>query len=193
MTFICRTYNKRMDKVNVKGHEIKVKVTKSAYDRKSILFANNIIAELKKLGIEREDVKIETNIAGNKNEPALIEFWSEGYYCRFSYSMTKRFIDNMYVIMKLIETEVSEVLTGAKEIYQFYQAFSSEVDRKEIKKELAEAKKVLGLNEEKNDVGVIDQVYKKLARKNHPDMGGSLEEFQKINWAHKLIKKEMGL
>lgn len=180
--------------VLVKGHEIEVKVTKSAYDRKAVLFANNIIDELKKLGITRDDVEIKTNIIGNRDVPAVIEFWGDGHYCRFSYSMTKRFIDNLYVIMELIKIEVNEVLIGRKQILEFYQTFTEDGDRKTISKDLAAAKIVLGLSEDEKNLDIINAAYKKLAKEHHPDMnGGSMEEFQKINKAHKLIKKEMGL
>lgn len=181
-----------MEEFSVKGHIIKVKVTKSAYDRKAVLFANNIIDELRKLNIPRDDIEISTNILGNKNVPASIEFWTNGHYLRFSYSMTKRFIDNLYVIMELIKLEVNEVLEGKKELNEFYHTFTEDGDRKEISKNLKEAKTHLGLDENEKDVEKINQIYKKLARSHHPDLGGNLEEFQKINKAHKLIKKEMG-
>lgn len=182
----------KMSTVKVKGHEIEVKITKSGYDRKAVLYANSIVEELKKLNIPRDDVEIKTNILGNKNFPATVEFWSDGHYLRMSYTMTKRFIDNLYVILELIKLEVNEVLNGRKHISEFYQTFSEDSSRKEIKKELNAAKKALGLDEDEKDVDTINQVYKKLARSSHPDLGGNLEEFQEINKAHKLIKKEMG-
>jgi len=181
-----------MNEVSVKGHVIKIKITKTGCDRKAVLFANNIIDELKKLNISRDDIEIKTNVLGGKNFPATIEFWTDGHYLRFSYSMAKRFIDNLYVIQELVKLEVEEVLSGKKDISQFYHVFTGDSDRKEIAKELKEAKLILGLNEEENNTDVINQAYKKLARINHPDLGGSLEEFQNINKAHKLIKKEMG-
>jgi hypothetical protein len=182
-----------MSTVSVKGHEIEIKITKSNYDRKAVLFANNIIEELKKLNITRDDIEIKTNILGNKNIPATIEFWAQGHYMRFSYSMAKRFIDNLYVIQKVIEIEVNEVLIGKKEMLEFFHTFSEDTKSKDISKELKIAKQELGLDENENDIDKINVEYKKLARKHHPDMGGNLEEFQKINKAHKLIKKQMGL
>ena len=182
-----------MDEYLVKGHNIKAKVTKSAYDRKAVLFANNIIEELKKLNITRDDIEIKTNVIGNKNFPATIEFWSGGHYLRFSYSLTKRFIDNMYVIKELIRLEVQDVLSGKKTIEEFYHDFSEHGDRKKLTKELDQAKVTLGLKEDEDDLDVINNAYKKLARVHHPDIGGDLEEFKKVNKAHKLIKKEMGI
>jgi len=182
-----------MNTVLVKGHEIPVKITKAGYSRKAVLFANNIIDELKLLGIVRDDVKIETNILGNKNLPATIEFWAQGHYMRFSFSQAKRFIDNLYVIKELIKIEVNLVLTKQKEISEFFHIFSETEDRKKISKNLIEAKKTLGVDEDEKDFDVINKAYRKLARNHHPDAGGNLDSFQEINKAHKLIKKEMGL
>lgn len=181
-----------MNRVAVKGHEIDVKVTKSAYSRKAVLFANTIVEELKKLGITRDEIEIETHILGNKDVPATLEFWTQGQYMRFSYSQTRRFIDNLYVIKEVILREVEEVVTGKKDIWEFLTLFSGDHDSKKIKFELEEAKRVLGVEEDEKNFDTIHNAYKKLARKHHPDLGGDLETFQSINKAHKLIKKEMG-
>lgn len=182
-----------MDKFLVKGHQIPVKVTKSAYDRKAVLFANNIVDELKKIGITRDDINVETSVLGNKNVPAVLEFWAQGYYLRFSFSLAKRFIDNLYVISELIKLEVREVLEGRKEMGEFLESFSEDSGGKELADGLKQAKVDLGLDESESDLEVIDREYKKLARKHHPDAGGDLEEFKKVNKAHKLIKKQMGI
>jgi len=182
-----------MTKLVVKGHEITLKVTKTATDRKAVQFANNIVEELRKLGITRDDIEIEINILGSKRVPATLEFWANGYYLRFTYSMAKRFIDNLYIIQELIKLEVAEVLAGKKDLQEFLHQFQADDDEKELKKELKEAKLTLGLEEDETDVDKINKIYKKLARAHHPDLGGNLDEFQKINKAHKLIKKEMGL
>lgn len=178
---------------SVKGHEIELKITKSAYDRKAIMFANSIVEELNKLNIVRDDIEIKTNILGSKNIPATLEFWAQGHYLRFSYTLTKRFIDNLYIIKELVRIEVDEVLKGKKDLLEFFQTFAGESNRKEITKELINAKKILKLDENEHDLEVINKAYKKLAREHHPDLGGSMEEFQNINKAHKFIKKEMGL
>lgn len=182
-----------MKTYTVKGHQIVGKITKSGYSRKAVVFENNIVNDLKKLGIIRDDIEVLTDAVGNKNIPAELQFWVAGHYCRFTYSMTKRFIDNLYIISKLVELEVKEVLDEKKDIHEFLNVFKETGERKEIVKELIEAKKTLGLDEKEEDVEVINQAYKKLARKAHPDLGGDMQEFQKINKAHKLIKKEMGL
>jgi hypothetical protein len=182
-----------MESFLVKGYSIESKVTKSAYDRKAVLFANTIVEELRKLGIPRDDIEIKTNILGNKNVPALLEFWTQGRYLRFSFSLTKRFIDNLYIISQLVKLEVQDVLEEKKTIQEFLEDFSESSSSKKLALELREAKELLGLDEKESNVELINQEYKKLARKHHPDAGGDVEEFKKINKAHKLIKKEMGI
>jgi hypothetical protein len=182
-----------MESFLVKGYSIESKVTKSAYDRKAVLFANTIVEELRKLGIPRDDIEIKTNILGNKNVPALLEFWTQGRYLRFSFSLTKCFIDNLYIISQLVKLEVQDVLEEKKTIQEFLEDFSESSSSKKLALELREAKELLGLDEKESNVELINQEYKKLARKHHPDAGGDVEEFKKINKAHKLIKKEMGI
>ena len=182
-----------MDRVAVKGHEIDVKVTKSAYSRKAVLFANNIVEELKKVGVTRDEIEIDTHILGNKDVPATLEFWTQGQYMRFSFSKARRFIDNLYVIKEVISKEVEEVIAGRKELQEFLTLFSGDYDSKDMKVELEEAKRILGVEDEEKNFDTIHNAYKKLARKHHPDLGGDIELFQKINKAHKLIKKEMGI
>lgn len=176
----------------VKGHDIKEKVVKTGYDRKAVQYANHIIDELKKIGIPRDDIRIETNILGNKNIPAVMECWCDGYYLRFSYAQTKRFVDNLYIIREVIRKEIDLIIKGEKDIIEFLESFKETGDKKEISKEIASARVTLGLDEGEDDEQVINLSYKKLARKHHPDLGGSMDEFQEINNAHKLLKKELG-
>ncbi len=182
-----------MVKLNVKGHEITLKQVKASYDRYAVMYANNIVEELKKLNISRDDIEIETNILGNKRVPAVIEFWADGHYLRFSYSLAKRFIDNLYIIKELIRMEVEEVISKRKDLIAFYHTFSENADAKDMSKDLAAAKVTLGLSENEIDIEIINKAYKKLARSHHPDLGGDMDEFQNINKAHKLIKKSMGM
>ncbi|MFP4401812.1 MAG: DnaJ domain-containing protein [Candidatus Nanoarchaeia archaeon] len=182
-----------MNSYSLKGHEISLKITKSGYNRKAVIFVNNIVNDLKKIGIQRDDVEIKIPSLANRNMPAVLEFWLDRHYCRYSYSMAKRFIDNLYLISKLIEIEVREVIDGKKDIQEFYSLFTeSSKSVKSLESDLKDAKLLLELDENEQDVETINVAYKKLARKHHPDLGGSMEEFQQINKAHKLIKKEMG-
>jgi len=177
-----------MAKVRVKGHEIEAKVTKSAYDRKAIQFVNNTVEALNKLGIHRDDIEIPTNIMGNKNIPAQATWYFDGYNMHFSYSQTRRFIDNLYIIMKVIELEVKEVLEERKSEDDFIRTFSEEDDFKEAR---TKARETLGLNPSEEDIEIINKAYKFLAKKHHPDLGGDIEKFQEVNRAHKILKREL--
>lgn len=181
-----------MNTYTLKGHTISIKPIKSAYDRKAVLFANTITEALKQLGVHRDDISIETRIRGNSNEAAVVEFWTQGHYLRVSYALTKRFVDNLQVIKQVIQKEVDEVIKGEKTMHEFLETFTENSSRKEISKEVKTAKKTLGLSEDEDDMAIINKKYRELAQLYHPDAGGSMEEFQKINKAHKLIKKEMG-
>ncbi|MCH8520032.1 MAG: J domain-containing protein [Nanoarchaeota archaeon] len=182
-----------MQTYTVKGHEIALKVTKTGCNRKATQLVNSIVTSLKQIGVVRDDIEVVIPPLANRIEPAVLEFWLNRYYCRFSYSRANRFIDNLYLISKLIEIEVEEVISGKKDIQEFYSMFNeSKSDMKKLDKSINEAKVLLGVSESEKDVEVINLAYKKLARKHHPDLGGDIEEFQRINQAHKLILKEMG-
>ena len=71
---------------------------------------------------------------------------------------------------------------------EFSQHFSEDHD---IAKKRIEAREILGVDEDCLDVELINKNYKNLARKHHPDMGGDMETFKKINNAHKTLKREL--
>lgn len=182
-----------MQTYTIKGHEIPLKVTKTGCNRKAVQLVNSIVTSLKQIGVVRDDIEVSIPPLANRQSPAVLEFWLNRYYCRCSYSKALRFIDNLYLITQLIEIEVQEVISGKKDIHEFYSMFNeSKSDMKTLNKSLHEAKALLGLEENEKNIEVINLAYKKLARKHHPDLGGDVEEFQKINKAHKLILKEMG-
>ena len=182
-----------METFTVKGHEIPLKITKTGCNRKAVQLVNSIVADLKLIGVVRDDVEVEIPTLANRISPAVLEFWLNRHYCRFSYSKAKRFVDNLYLISKLITNEVREVVENRKDIYEFYSMFNeTKSEMKALDKSLSDAKLLLGLEKREDNIDTINLAYKKLARKHHPDLGGDIEEFQNINKAHKLILKEMG-
>ena len=89
----------------------------------------------------------------------------------------------------MIELEIKSLITKKKTREEFIADFSEERDVEEKRKE---ARKVLGVEHDVIDMGVIDAQYKDLAKKNHPDMpGGDTEKFKTINHAHKVLKREL--
>ncbi len=179
-----------MAKVKVKNYEIELKTVTSGYDRKAVIYVNNIYESLKKIGIENFDVKVPTNVLGNKNIPAFAEWYFDGHHLQYRYGGCNRFIDNLYVISKVIDLEVNELLSKSKTVQDFIYDFTEEKDVKETRNN---ARELLGLDPKENNLEVINKKFKDLSRELHPDMpGGDLERFQAVNKAHKLLKKELG-
>jgi hypothetical protein len=100
-----------------------------------------------------------------------------------------RFVENLYIIDKVLKIEVEKLISGEINTDQFCREFSEDDD---LSEQLIEARKTLGVSETEKDFELISKKYKDLARTHHPDMPeGDHELFQKINSAHKLIKKEL--
>lgn len=174
--------------MEVKGHEITpVKITNNFY-RRAIQYKNNIINTLRKIGLkDEEDAEIEVPVAAMKNLTASIGWYMFDSYLHFSFGKLK-YVENLYIISKVIEIEVERLLS--KEITQdeFIEMFEEDEDILEQQKK---ARKLLEV-EDTQDMNIITAKYKELAKQHHPDAGGSTEQFKAINKAHKVIKKELG-
>lgn len=179
-----------MVKIKVKGYEFELKTVTSGYDRKAVIYVNNIYEALKKLGLESYDVKVPTDILGNKNLPAFAEWYFDGHHLQYRYGGCNRFIDNLYVVSKVIELEVESVVNKTKTVADFIYDFTEEKDVKETRNN---AREILGVDPKENNLEVINKKFKELSRELHPDMpNGDLDKFQALNKAHKLLKKELG-
>jgi curved DNA-binding protein CbpA len=66
------------------------------------------------------------------------------------------------------------------------------IEDSDILEQRKEARKTIGVHEESMDFNEINQIYKKLSKEYHPDRpNGDTIMFQKINHAHKVLKKEL--
>jgi hypothetical protein len=88
----------------------------------------------------------------------------------------------------VLEFEVADVLADKKPIQEFIGEFSEEED---VDKQRKEARATLGVAEDSLNMEEIDQKYKALAKKHHPDAGGDVNEFKKVNAAHKILRREL--
>ncbi len=175
--------------VKIKGNEIEEPKITNSFDRRAIQIQNNIILTLKKLGIERDNVKMPIEKVPQKKAPASVSWWMEGRDLKYSYSLMPRFIENLYIIDKVLKIEVEKLLSKEINLDQFSREFSEDDD---LSEQLKSARKTLGVDESEKDFELISKKYKDLARQHHPDMPeGDHELFQKVNSAHKLIKKEL--
>jgi hypothetical protein len=178
-----------MTTVKVKGHEIYVKPVFDSFNRRAQKFKNNIITTLRKLGLTEDDVEIELETVAIKNVAASASWWYDGQNQYCSYGGMNKYVENLYVVSKVIELEVNAFLSGEKIQDDFIREF---MEDKDIEEQRKEARKLLGVEPDCKDMDIINQKYKILAKKYHPDMPeGDIDMFKKINNAHKMLKREL--
>ncbi|NOQ37835.1 DnaJ domain-containing protein [archaeon] len=174
--------------VNIKGHEINVMITKVAFNRKALQFNNNIIALLKRIGVDGYDIEIPLESIAIKKAKASVTWYMAGHRLYYSHNQQRKFVDNMYVLYKVIEAEVNMVLSEKKTLDDFFAAFKESDDVDDKRKE---ARDFFGVDHDETDWSVIDKKYKNMAREMHPDMPtGDTERFKQLNNAHKILKRE---
>lgn len=175
--------------ITIKGHEFPALLVRDSYSRRALQYKNNIISTLGEIGVTDDDIDIEIEPVAIKNVPASVTWYAEGYRMYYSYKAGKRFVDNLYIVSKVIECEVASLRAGKKTFEEFLLEFSEKDDVEHTRKE---AREILGVDENELDMSLIDKKYKELAKKYHPDMpDGDTEMFKKINNAHKVLKREL--
>ena len=175
--------------IKIKGNEIESPSIASSFDRKAVQIQNSIIQTLRPLGVDRDHVNITLVKIAQKRAPASVSWYFNGRNLKYSYSQMKNFVENLYIIDKVLKFEVAKLLAEEITPSQFMHEFSEDDN---LSDQLQEARKTLGVDPNETDFELISKKYKDLARKHHPDMpDGNHDTFQKINAAHKLIKKEL--
>lgn len=172
--------------VRVKGYEITEIKVKNSFLRRAQAYKNSIESNLKKLGIHEDNIEINLENNAIARRPAKASWYFDGHYHFYSYNRSK-FVENMYVISKLIGLFVSDVLNDVKSLAEFSAAFTEDQD---IDKKRIEARNYFGL-EQDFTVEQVNKKYKLLSKKLHPDMPeGNTENFKELNEMHKIIKRE---
>lgn len=178
-----------MTTITIKGHAFTSVLARDSFGRRALQYKNNIISVLGKLDLTDDDIIIDIEPVVIKNVPASATWYFDGYRMYYSYKSAKRYIDNLYVVYKVIAFEVADLLSGKKTFEEFLSDFTEKDDVEHMRKE---ARKTLGIAPDVLDLSVIDKKYKELAKTCHPDMhGGDTEMFKKINTAHKILKREL--
>jgi len=178
-----------MTKTRIKGHEINTIVVRDTFNRRAIQFSNNIINTLKKIGLTDNDVDIKLEVSPMKKCLASASWYFEGKHLYYSYNRLNNFVENLYVVLKVIECEVNELLNNEKTAEEFILIFSED---KDVENKRKKARETLGLDHNILDMNVINTKYKLLAKECHPDMpNGNNEKFKTINHAHKILKREL--
>ena len=178
-----------MAKVKIKGHEFEAVIARDSFNRRAVQYANKIIDILRKIGPTEDDIDVPIEAAAMKKAPASATWYFEGYHLHYSYTASGRFVDNLYVVFKVIEFEVNMLLNEERAINDFIAEFSED---KDVKKQREEAREILGVSKDTIDLEIIDKRYKELAKQHHPDMeSGDTDKFKAINRAHKILKREL--
>jgi len=178
-----------MTKLKIKGHEFEAVIARDSFHRRAVQYSNKIIETLRKIGLTEDDIDVPVEAAAMKKAPASATWYLEGYHLHYSYGAAGRFVDNLYVVFRVIELEVTALLNKEKTINDFIGEFSED---KDVKKQREEARDVLGLSHDVIDMDIIDKQYKELAKQHHPDMQeGDVDKFKAINRAHKILRREL--
>ena len=178
-----------MTLITIKGHEVNTIVVKDTFNRRALQFRNNIIELLGKISVIEDDIEIPMENVALKKAPASVSWYFDWHHMHYSYNACRKFVENLYVVQKVIELEITALIDGEKTVEDFTAEFREETDIVERRKD---AREVLGLEHDVIDMEVIDKAYKNLAKEHHPDKeGGDVIKFKEINHAHKVLKREL--
>jgi hypothetical protein len=178
-----------MATIKVKGYEFNAPGIKDSFNRRALSFKNNIIKNLRQIGLTEDDVEIELEPVAIKRVAASASWYVDGYHLHYSYAGSGKYVDNLYVVSKIIECEVHAVIDGTKTVDQFITDFTEE---KDVKKEREAAREFLGVDVDSIDLDEINARYRVLAKELHPDVsGGDVEKFKMLNRAHKILRREL--
>ena len=112
--------------LKVKGYELEEPVFRDSFDRRAIKVQNNIFATLKQLNIDRDDAKVSMEKMARKKAKASVSFWFEGRNLKYTYHQMPRFIDNLYVVDKILEIYVNQLFEKEITLDQFHREFSDD-------------------------------------------------------------------
>jgi DnaJ-like protein len=178
-----------MGLIKIKGHEFDVILIKDSFNRRAQKFKNNIINTLKFIGLTEDDVDLELESIAMRKTSASVSWYVDGFHLHYSYSGCNKYVENLYVVSKLIEFEINAIVEGGKTIDQFIIDFTEKHD---IKERRIKARELLGVEHDSLDINLISKKYKHLAKDLHPDMpNGDTEKFKAVNLAHKTLKREL--
>jgi DnaJ domain. len=175
--------------LKIKGHEIGSVVVKGASNRRAIQFQNNIITILRKIGVNENDIDIPLERLAMKKVKASATWWLGDDRMHYSHNMQKNYVENLYVLSRVIDIEANRVLSGDITIADFISEFKED---KDVHQKRQEAREFFGCDHDETDFTVINEKYKMLSKELHPDKPtGDLEKFKELNVAHKILKREL--
>lgn len=143
-----------MAKITIKGYEINTVEARDSFDRRAVQYRNNIITTLKKIDVSENDINIEVLPNAFKKAKARAEWQIEGNNLAFEYDLAGKFVDNLYVVQKIIELEVNSIIAGKKDKADFIKEYleksddenSSNVNHKKQAENLSDRHKFAKMN-----------------------------------------------
>jgi hypothetical protein len=109
--------------IKVKGHEFNVPLVRDAFHRRAVQFKNKIVDTLKNIDLTEDDIDIPVELLASRKAPASATWFFEGYRLHYSYNGGK-FVENLYVVSKVIELELKALFSEKKTVDEFIRDFS---------------------------------------------------------------------
>lgn len=177
-----------MSMVNIKGYDFKEITIRDSYNRRALQYQNKIIGLFKKFGLSEDDVDIVLENNAMRKAQASVSWYMLDEHLFFSYNGCAKYVENLAMVSQVIEFFLYLLSEGEITREEFIKEFEEDHD---VLRQRKEAREVLGVDEKSTDFEEIHKKYKLLAKEHHPDIGGDTERFQKINAAHKILKREL--
>src|SRR3989344_5289443 len=98
-------YSFKMTKLKIKGYEFDAIIARDSFNRRAVQYTNKIIDTLRKIELTEDDVDIPIEAVAMKKAPASATWYFDGYRLHYSYAASDKFVDNLYVVFKVIEIE----------------------------------------------------------------------------------------
>ncbi|MFA6064414.1 MAG: DnaJ domain-containing protein [archaeon] len=178
-----------MEVLKIKGHSVNFIPTKDNFNRRALQYKNRLISALEKLGTAQDQIDLDLNGFCGREAKASVTWYFNGFRMYYECSTQKKYVDNIFIISKIIENEVELVLSETKPLEEFIAEFREDED---VHDERKEAREFFGLDEKHKDMEEINKKYKELAKSLHPDTPtGDVEKFKQLNHHHKILKREL--
>ena len=178
-----------IETISVKGHKFLLIKAKDSFNRRALQYKNKLITSLGKLGVKRDDVDLELDGYCGRNDKAVVTWYHNKHRMEYKVESQVKYVDNLFIVAKVIEHEVELVLSEQKPLEEFINEYSEDED---VGKERKAAREYFGLEEDHMDIEEVNKKYKELAKTHHPDTPtGNVDKFKELNHHHKILKREL--
>lgn len=180
--------------ISVNGSMVIIKSTISRFTKTAFVMSQEILKDLKKIGIDSSyvDLPIPRNSLSREESTAQISWRANKEEFYYSCNTQERFVDNLGVIAKVIHQETYAIRNGLKSFGMVMNQFRLGFDGKNPKEKVISPREILGIPDYINDIDYITFKYKDKAKELHPDMmTGDATKFKALNEAYEQLKKEL--